>query len=234
MMKTVAIIVAAGSGKRMGLPISKQYLCIRGVPVLAHTLNVFHKSPDIDDIFLVVPSHDIGFVRDSIVQKYGLSKVTRILAGGKERQDSVKNALDVVDSEYDIVVIHDGVRPFVTQQLIHAVVTEMCVHSAVTVGMPVKETVKVVDGQGWVKSTLNRDEIWITQTPQAFKRDIVKAAYAKAYENRFYATDDAALVERIGVAVKMVEGSGYNIKITTKEDLAVAEKLIQECAQNSV
>ncbi len=227
-MRTVAIIPAAGSGKRMPGSISKQYLPLNGIPILARTLMVFQCSPMIHDVLLVVPSDEIEFATRTIIEKYGISKVSQVLPGGKERQDSVKKGLDAVGDNYDIVLIHDGVRPFISEELIRLAVIEACQGEAVTTGVPVKDTVKVVDQDGWILETPNRSRLWLTQTPQAFKREVIKKAYRSAYDDHFYGTDDAVLVERIGVRVKMLPGSHENIKITTKDDLLFAESFMND------
>jgi 2-C-methyl-D-erythritol 4-phosphate cytidylyltransferase len=224
-MKTVAIIPAAGSSKRMQNNISKQYLLLDGIPVLAHTLTIFQRSPQIDEIFLIVPKRDIEFALNGIAERYGISKVSKILAGGKERQDSVRNGIDALESDHDIVVIHDGVRPFISEELVHSVILEASRVRAVTVGVPVKDTVKSIDRHGIVVETLNRNHLWLTQTPQAFEREIIREAYKAAYRDNFYGTDDASLVERMGVRVTMIRGSYDNIKITTKDDVVLAEIL---------
>ncbi len=224
-MKTVAIIPAAGSSKRMQNDISKQYLLLDGIPVLAHTLGIFQKSPEIDEIFLIVPKRDIKFALNGIAERYGISKVSKILAGGKERQDSVRNGIDALGSDHDIVVIHDGVRPFISEELVHSAILEASRVRAVTVGVPVKDTVKSIDRHGIVVETLNRNNLWLTQTPQAFEREIIREAYEAAYRDNFYGTDDASLVERMGVKVTMIRGSYDNIKITTKDDVMLAEIL---------
>ncbi len=226
-MKTVAIIPAGGSGKRMQENQSKQYLLLDGVPVLVHTLRIFQGSPKIDEIFLIVPEDDIEFARQLIVEKYGISKVSRILAGGRERQDSVRNGINALASNHDIVVIHDGVRPFISEELVNSAIVEASKEGAVTVGVPVKDTVKSVDDHAWIRETLNRSTLWLTQTPQVFKRDIITKAYEVAYKDNYYGTDDASLVERLGIDVKMIRGSYHNIKITTKDDIVLAESLIK-------
>jgi 2-C-methyl-D-erythritol 4-phosphate cytidylyltransferase len=230
-MKTVAIIPAGGSGKRMQEKLSKQYLLLDGMPVLVHTLKKFQESLKIDEIFLIVPGDDIVFAREYIVEKYGISKVSRILAGGKERQDSVRNGINVLGRDHDIVVIHDAVRPFISEELLLFVILEASKEKAVTVGVPVKDTVKSIDGRGWITETLNRDNLWLTQTPQAFQRDVIIMAYEEAYKDNYYGTDDASLVERTGITVKMIRGSYDNIKITTKDDIILAEVLIKSSSQ---
>lgn len=226
-MKTAAIIPAGGTGKRMPGRLSKQYLLLDGIPVLAHTLRIFQCSPIVHDIFLVVPQGDIQFVIQTIVKKYEISKVRQVLPGGKERQDSVNNGLGAAGDEHDIVIIHDGVRPFISEDLINLAVIEASRGEAVTIGVPVKDTVKMVNPDGWVIETTSRDCLWLTQTPQVFKREIIKKAYRMAYNDHYYGTDDASLVERIGGHVKMIPGSHDNIKITTKDDLLLAEGLIK-------
>jgi 2-C-methyl-D-erythritol 4-phosphate cytidylyltransferase len=227
-MKTVAIIPAGGSGKRMQGRLSKQYLPLDGKPILVHTLRVFQRSPDIDEIILVVLEEDIQKVRQMIVESRRISKVRHVLAGGEQRQDSVRNGLAVIGNDVEIVLIHDAVRPFVSEDLIHAVVREAEIHGAVTAGMPVKDTIKRVDRNGTVLETLDRQVLWMTQTPQAFKRYLIQEAYRKADADRFYGTDDASLVERMGFQVKMIAASYANFKITTPEDLLMAEFLIKK------
>jgi 2-C-methyl-D-erythritol 4-phosphate cytidylyltransferase len=227
-MKAIAVIPAGGTGKRMQSYSSKQYLPLNGIPILVHTLNVFQNSPVIHEVFLVVPDSDIEFSTREIVHQYGLTKVTKVLSGGQERQDSVKQGIDALGDGCDVVVIHDGVRPFVSGDVLKLVVSEAFNQAAVTMGVPVKETVKTVDQEGWVSQTLDRKSLWLTQTPQAFKREIIQEAYRSAYSDCFYGTDDASLVERIGVRVKMLPGSYDNIKITTKDDLLFAERILRD------
>ncbi len=204
--------------------VSKQYLLLAGVPILVHTLKVFQESPLIDEIVLVVPQTDLAKAGE-IVSGYGLSKVARVVAGGKERQDSVENGLQAVDDGYDIVVIHDAVRPFITGELIRLAVEGAIEHAAIAIGVPAKDTIKRVDHGETVCETLSRDCLWHVQTPQAFQRHLIKRAYEKARADHFIGTDDAVLVERLGVKVKMIRGSYDNIKITTQDDLRIAEAL---------
>jgi 2-C-methyl-D-erythritol 4-phosphate cytidylyltransferase len=227
-MKTIAVIPAGGTGTRMHGNSSKQYLLLDGIPILVHTLKVFQYSPVIHEVFLIVPSSDIDFATREIVHNYGLSKVSNVLPGGRERQDSVRQGIDALGEGCDVVVIHDGVRPFVSGDVLDLVVSEAFNQAAVTMGVPVKETVKTVDQEGWVSQTLDRTRLWLTQTPQAFQREIIQEAYRSAYNDSFYGTDDASLVERIGVPVKMLPGSYDNIKITTRDDLLFAERVIRD------
>jgi 2-C-methyl-D-erythritol 4-phosphate cytidylyltransferase len=226
-MKTLAIIPAGGAGRRIGGDVPKQFLPLAGIPMLVHTLRAFQRSPLIDEIFLVVPEADIPVVSRDIVDKYGLSKVTSVLAGGAERQDSVGNALLQVREDHGIVLVHDGVRPFVTGEIIRRAVAAAGEHGAAAVGLPVRDTVKAVSAAGVVVKTVDREGLWLTQTPQAFHRQLICAAYEKAARDRFSGTDDCSLVERMGVSVGMVPGDHDNIKITTPEDLALGAIIIR-------
>jgi len=226
-MKNIAIIPAGGSGKRINSRLRKQYLPVGGIPLLVHTIGVFQRSPLIHGILLVVPEEDIRRVRSRIVEPHGFSKVAQILGGGSERQDSVKNGLDAVGDDCHIVLIHDGVRPFITGRLIRLMIREAAVYGAATAGVPVKETVKRVDREGCILETLDRQALWLAQTPQAFRRSVIQEAHRRACQDRFYGTDDASLVERTGHPVRMVPATYENIKITTREDLLLAEFLIR-------
>lgn len=227
-MRTVAIIAAGGSGKRLGSDISKQYLFLHRLPVLVHTLHVFQQSDAVEEIILVVPKDDLMFVRDQMVEKYGVTKVSSIVSGGQERQDSVSHALEAVAAPCDVVIVHDGVRPFVTTAMIAQVIKAALEEGAASIGVPVKDTIKETTDEKVVQATLPREHLWQTQTPQAFQYELLCRAYARAKDEGFYGTDDASLVERMGVPVRMVDGSYENIKITTPEDLKMAEALINE------
>ena len=225
-MGTVAIIPAAGAGKRMGLSTAKQFLMVDGQPILARTLRIFENSPIIDEIVLVVPEAAIGAVRE-MVGAVGAKKVAKIVPGGPRRQDSVQRGLEAADCVHDLVVIHDGVRPFLAPGLLADVVAAGDGYGAATLGIAVKDTVKEADGDGWIVRTLDRSRLWMTQTPQVFRRELLERAFAAAMEEGFTGTDDAVLVERIGVPVKIVSGSADNIKITTPEDLRFAEAFLR-------
>ena len=224
-MKTVVIIPAGGTGRRMGGEIPKQYLSLAGIPILAHTLEAFQSSPLVDEILLVVPGGDVAEVRRDVVERYEFSRISLVIAGGKERQDSVRNALVYVRDEHEIILVHDGVRPFVTGALIERAVAGAKAFGAVTVGVPVLDTVKAVDAAGRVVKTVLREGLWLTQTPQAFRREVILAAYDRAAADGFYGTDDASLVERMGIPVRMIPGDADNIKVTTPEDLARGERI---------
>ena len=227
-MKTIAIIPAGGAGKRLKSHVAKQYLLLNRLPVLLHTLKVFQKSKVIDNIILAVPQDDLVSIRHELIDKYRLTKVTIIVAGGKERQDSVRNSLLAINDKCDIVVIHDGVRPFVTQDLIKQIVAAAKTGGAAVAGVKAKDTIKETKKDNMIAATIPRQNLWLTQTPQAFKFELLKEAYKSAYDEKFYGTDDASLVERIGEKVKMIEGSYENIKITTSEDLIIAEALMKK------
>ena len=227
-MKTVAIIPAGGSGRRLNAGIAKQYLKLNELPVLVHSLKVFDEAAVINEIILVVPGPDIKFVREELIIKNDLQKVTRIVAGGGERQDSVRNGLAAIDGKCDIVLVHDGVRPFVTPEMISRVVEAAGEFQAAVIGVPAKDTIKEAGDNDLVLKTVPRRNLWMTQTPQAFQFAVLEKAYEAAYRENYYGTDDASLVERIGVRVKMIAGSYENIKITTPEDLVIAEALLEE------
>jgi 2-C-methyl-D-erythritol 4-phosphate cytidylyltransferase/2-C-methyl-D-erythritol 2,4-cyclodiphosphate synthase len=227
-MKTVAVIPAGGSGKRLKSHIAKQYLLLDAVPVLVHALRAFQNSQDIDEIIMALPAEDIVHIRQELVEKYGLTKVVNAVAGGLERQDSVKNCLDAIKGECGIVVIHDAVRPFVTEELINKVIEAARVTGAAVAGVKTKDTIKDVKENDIIGGTVPRERLWLAQTPQAFKYELLKEAYKSAYNDKFYGTDDASLVERMGKEVKMVEGFYENIKITTNEDMQTADALMKK------
>jgi len=223
-VKTVAIITAAGYGKRMGQP--KQFLEINGKPILEWTLSVFNATKMVDEVILVV--HQEGLERARQLQ---FPKLKQVVPGGKERQDSVYNGLKALPEDTEIVVIHDGARPFVTEQEIRRAVEEAEESGAVVVGVPVKDTIKQVSSkQLAVSSTPDRKQLWAAQTPQVFKKEIILRAFKEGY-NKHQVTDDAMLVEKLGIPVKMVMGSYRNIKITTPDDLRIAEELLKEDKQ---
>jgi 2-C-methyl-D-erythritol 4-phosphate cytidylyltransferase len=226
--KVVAIIPAGGSGRRMQSSNPKQYLLISGKPVIAQTLLKFQQAPLVDDILLVVPENDLFSVRENIVNPYYLSKIRNVIAGGRERQDSVRNGLIHVRDDHDLVVIHDGVRPFVTENMLDRLVDAALQYGAAVAGVPAKDTVKEVNQDGNVSRTLKRETIWLAQTPQVFRRQIILEAYARAADDDYRGTDDASLVEHLGVPVKMIFGGYNNIKITTPEDLVLAEAFLKD------
>ena len=227
-MKTTAIVLAAGSGKRMNTKVHKQYLLLKGKPVLYYSLKAFEDS-QVDDIILVVGPGEIEYCRKDIVEKYGIKKVSAIVEGGKERYHSVYEGLKQAE-ETDYVLIHDGARPFVSQPIIERTITAVREYQACVVGMPVKDTIKMVDDDTYAKETPNRSTVWMVQTPQAFSYPLVFDAYTRMLADEDTAiTDDAMVVERMtSCKVKLIEGSYQNIKITTPEDLDIAEVYLEK------
>lgn len=226
-MKTVAVIPAGGAGKRLKSHIAKQYLMLDHLPVMVHTLKVFQDSPEIDEIILALPPEDLVHIRQELAEKYNLTKLAHAIAGGNERQDSVKNCLDIISDECGMVVIHDAVRPFVTEELIFHVINAAKETGAAIVGVKAKDTIKEVNTDHVIGSTIPRNNLWLAQTPQAFDFKLLKEAYSLARKENYYGTDDASLVERMGKEVIMVESSYDNIKITTHEDMLMANAIIK-------
>lgn len=227
-MRAVALIPAAGMGKRMGAGMNKQYLLLDGRPILAHTLAVFQQAPFIDDIYVVIPEAEIPFCREQVVDKYGFTKVRDVIAGGSERQYSVLNGIRALANcdERDIVIIHDGVRPFIPAPVIEHSIHVAGSHDGALVAVPAKDTVKTVEA-GVVTGTPPRENIWLAQTPQTFRYGIISAAHEIAAAEGFLGTDDASLVERMGRQVQVVTGDYRNIKITTPEDMLLAETFLK-------
>ncbi|PIY83511.1 MAG: 2-C-methyl-D-erythritol 4-phosphate cytidylyltransferase [Candidatus Omnitrophica bacterium CG_4_10_14_0_2_um_filter_44_9] len=220
--KITAIVPAAGLGVRMNLGQAKPLVEIRSKPVIIYTLEVLQAHPLIDKIILVFNKE--GFQKAcQFVKKYRISKVARVIAGGATRKESVRNGLEAIDPKTKIVVIHDGVRPFVDEGSISRVIEEAFVSGAAVLGVPVKSTIKKVNTGYVVEETLKRERLWEIQTPQAFDRELIQKAYLRA--SSYSAPDDAALVELMGKKVRVVRGSYFNIKITTQEDLVFAEAI---------
>lgn len=224
---TSAIIVAAGKGRRMGTQISKQFIKLGEKEILAHTVDRFEKFSAIEEIILVTGKDSIDDVC-AMVTEYHWEKVKAVVIGGKERQDSVKCGLDAISNKAEIVFIHDGVRPFVTEQMIQASMEGVVDFGGCVVGMPVKDTIKVCDKNAVVIQTPDRSGLWQIQTPQTFRRDLIDQAYKKATNEGFEGTDDASVAEFYGIKIKVIEGSYQNIKITTKEDLLLAACFLEE------
>lgn len=221
-----AIVLAAGRGSRMNAGMNKQFMPILGKPLLAHTLEIFQSCSLVDSIILVAGRGELELCRKLIVEAHGFSKVDKLIEGGSERQESVYNGLLALEEDCGIVLIHDGARPIITGNLIERCIEGAKEYGAVSAGMPAKETVKILDGKGYVKYTPQRELVWITQTPQAFRRDLIKKAHENAIAEGISGTDDASLVEILGDKVKMLESSYENIKVTTPEDIIVAETLM--------
>ena len=225
--KYAAIVLAAGSGKRMNSKVHKQYLIIQDRPVLHYSLKAFEDSA-VDEIVLVVGKGEEEFCKEEIVDKYGISKVKAIVEGGKERYHSVFEGLKQT-RDADYVLIHDGARPFVNQDIIRRCMQEVQKYQACVVGMPVKDTIKIADEEGYAKQTPDRKNVWMIQTPQTFSYALIYEAYEEMLKTEDTAiTDDAMVLERIkGKKSKLIEGSYRNIKITTPEDLLIADVYLQ-------
>ena len=224
-----AIVLAAGKGTRMNSKVQKQYLEISGKPVLYYSLAAFEASPLIKEIILVVGEEQLEYCRQEVVEKYGFKKISKLVPGGHERYASVHNglvALEASDAKY--VFIHDGARPFVNEAIIERAYRSVEEHKACVVGVPSKDTIKVVDDNGVVVETPERKYLWQVQTPQVFEYQMIREAYAELMEMEdIRVTDDAMVLETVkGIPVHMVEGSYENIKITTPEDLVVAEAFL--------
>jgi 2-C-methyl-D-erythritol 4-phosphate cytidylyltransferase len=226
--KIFALIPAAGMGKRMGAGSNKQYLQLDGVPILAHTLRVFQDAPFIETIYLVTPEQEIPFCQSEVVERYGFSKVRAIIPGGAERQHSVLNGLNAMEGveQDDLVLIHDGVRPFVAIDAIERAAAAAHEFGGAVVAVPVKDTVKVAR-DGIIIETPPREQLWLAQTPQAFRFGLIREAHASAAAAGFLGTDDASLMERQGLQLRIVMGDYRNIKITTPEDMALAEAFLK-------
>lgn len=220
------VIVAAGTGSRMNMGINKQFIKLEGKEIIAYTIEKFYSNSNIEDIVVVVKEDESEFFKKDILDKYNFKNI-KIAYGGKERQDSVYNGLKLLDEKCDVVLIHDGARPFVSHKIIDKSIEEAKEHKAIVVGVPVKDTIKVIDNDKNIVDTPNRSVLWAVQTPQTFDYNILIDAYKYAFKNEFYGTDDAMLVERIGYKVKMLEGSYNNIKITTQEDLNVGSQILR-------
>jgi len=209
----------------MGAGIPKQFLSLGGIPLLVHALRVFESVPIISEIILVVPEDDCQHCRDDIVPTYGFQKISQVIAGGRRRQDSVWKGVCATNPGTDIVVIHDGVRPFITPRMITHVVEAAQLHGAAIAAIPMRDTVKRVLSDGVIQNTLSRENLWLAQTPQAFLRELLLRAHQQGEQDGIDATDDAFLVERLGLPVAVVQGSSDNIKVTRPEDLHMGQAI---------
>jgi len=237
-LKTTAVILAAGQGKRMQSTVHKQYLLLKDKPVLYYSLKAFEDSM-IDDIVLVVGPEDKEFCQKEIVEKYDFKKIRVIITGGKERYHSVANGIQAINWKCDYVFIHDGARPLVNHEIIERAYYEVIRSRACVVGMPVKDTIKIADLKGFVADTPARSLVWQIQTPQVFEKKLIIDAYAKLIDQEknilaqgILVTDDAMVVEYFTeTPIKLVQGSYENIKITTPDDLKIAEILLDKNAE---
>ena len=230
-----AIILAAGSGHRMKSPVAKQYLDLGGIPVLARTLMAFDNHPAVENIFLVVAQKELEFCRKTILSSLLWEKNIMIVAGGKQRQDSVYEGLKAAErfmTDREIIVIHDGARPLVSGETITACIDGAEKSGACIPCLPASDTLKQVDSGGFVTATVSRTNIWIAQTPQAFSFKLLKQGFENAIEKGLAVTDDAAVIEDCGGSVQVISGSRKNIKITTPEDLDMARALLQVAGES--
>lgn len=224
--KIAVIIAAAGSGSRMAGSRPKQYLPLVGIPILVRAIQAFSSHPLVDEICIVARKEDCSFCREQMVQPFALTKVDRIVAGGRERQDSVRNGLAGISADVEYVLIHDGARPLIDEETITRVIERVVEAGAAAVGVPVKDTIKIVKDQT-LTETPDRRQLYAIQTPQAFRKDLLLRAIGQAEQDGFVGTDETVLLERLNIPVALVEGSYRNLKITTTEDLIMAESLLQ-------
>lgn len=225
-IRASAVIAAAGQGKRFGDGPPKQFLPLRGKPVLAYSVETFSKSDLIGEIIIVVPDDWARTVKTDIVDRLSIPKVTKIIPGGPERQDSVLIGLSSLSGTPDVVAVHDGARPFVSLGLLEEVIREASACGGALAALPSNDTIKKSSPDMYADSTVPRESLWFAQTPQAFRYDVLKNAFSKALEDGFTGTDESQLVERTGVRVKIVKGSPFNIKITSPEDLRLGELIL--------
>lgn len=227
--KNVAVVLAAGKGKRMNSAVQKQYLLIKGLPVLYYSLKQFQDCPFIDEIVLVTGKEEIAYCRAEIVERYGFTKVRKIVAGGAERYHSVYEGLKAAGL-CTYVYIHDGARPFLTQDILERAKEGVHQCKACVVGMPVKDTIKISDADGFADYTPPRNLVWQVQTPQVFAYEMIMKAYTELIKREdCTVTDDAMVLETVtGQKARLVTGSYENIKITTPEDLVIAEIFVQK------
>ncbi len=235
-IRTAAIVLAAGQGKRMKSKVQKQFLLLEGRPVIWYALHAFEES-SVNDVILVTGAGEIAYCQKEIVEKYGFSKVSAIVAGGKERYHSVYEGLKALGerlsySDEDCVLIHDGARPFVDEPMIERIVSDIYKYGAAVAGMPSKDTVKLADADGFASVTPDRAKVWMIQTPQGFTYSLIRAAYDKMMSREKYqqgVTDDAMVVETMTEhKVRLTEGSYRNIKVTTPEDMEIAAAFLKK------
>lgn len=229
-INAAVIITAGGAGKRFdgkeGNKLLKQFIPLSGKPILSYSIQSFESSELITEIIIVVPENQVEYTQAEIVDKFNFKKVLSVVSGGGERQDSVEKGIQSVTSNPDIIVVHDGVRPFATLEVIEEVIKEAWKTGGAIAAIPVTDTIKKSAPEQSIESTLPREKIWFAQTPQAFKCDIIKEALKKARQDGYLGTDEAELVERLGKEVKLVLGSKYNIKITTSDDIEIGERIL--------
>lgn len=233
MSKVVAMVLAAGKGSRMEAGINKQFLELNNKPILYYTLKVFQENNNIDEIVLVAAENEIKQCRAEVVDKYKLNKVKKIVIGGKERQQSVLNGLKEID-RCEIVLIHDGARPFITDEIINMGIEKCQKYGASACGVIPVDTIKVRGNDNFSKDTLKRGELFAIQTPQIFKYDLIKNCHERALQDHLLATDDTMIVEEYGHKVYLFDGAYTNIKITNKQDMFIAEQILKNIFTNLI
>jgi len=226
MIRNCVIILAAGQGRRMGESINKQYLKIKQHPILYYTLKSFSQNNCIDEIILVVAEGEADYCRKEIIEKYKLLKIKDIVIGGKERQDSVLNGLKAA-SNCEVVLIHDGARPFITQSIISDAIIYANLYGATACGVEPKDTIKVKDSLGFSVETPERETLFCVQTPQAFKYQLILDCHKRIHEEGIKVTDDTMVAEHYGNRVYLYKGSYDNIKVTTPEDLEIGRQILE-------
>jgi 2-C-methyl-D-erythritol 4-phosphate cytidylyltransferase len=226
-MKNIALIPAAGCGARMGSTIKKPYLQLNNRPVLYHSLAAFDRAPSIDRIIIAVTPGEEACCETDVVRKFAFKKKITVIAGGEVRQESVHCLLEQVPENTALVLIHDGARPLITVELIERALKETDQWQATVAAVPVKDTIQATDDAGFVRETLPREQLWSIQTPQTFALQLIREAHAKALRDGFIGTDEGSLVERMGKPVRIIMGAYDNIKVTTPEDLIIAEALLK-------
>jgi len=225
-MSICAVVPAGGTGTRMGGTVPKQFLELNGKPILYYTLKTLQDCGIISELILVVPEKEYDNACTDWLGKPEI--VTKVVVGGEKRQDSVYNGFCELSPQTEIVLVHDGVRPFLSHQMIQESVDAAREYGAAITAIPVNDTIKRVDDSGLVSQTVDREGLWRVQTPQVFRYELLQEAFKKANSEKFYGTDEGTLIEHLGKPVKVVEGSEQNIKITRPEDLRLSEIFISK------
>ena len=225
--KICTLIPAAGEGNRLKSAVKKPYVALAQKPILTHTIQRFEQNTAVDEIFVLVNEADFEMCRATVLAPYAFQKVQPLVAGGATRQQSVHNGVRALPADTDFVIVHDGVRPFVTDETIFACLDAAAEWGAAVAAVPVKETIKMANAEDFIVETPPRERLWTVQTPQVFRKSLLEKAHQIAEEKQLTATDDAALVEHLGHPVKLVNGSYANVKITTPEDLCIANVFLQ-------
>jgi 2-C-methyl-D-erythritol 4-phosphate cytidylyltransferase len=223
-----AIIVAGGNGRRFGGTTKKQFIEICGKPILYHSIDAFEKCKLVSEIVLVLPAENLEFYERTISKIKRFKKIQKTVKGGKKRQDSVYNGLKNVSDKADIVLVHDAARPLVNIKIINRVIDQSKKSGCAICAVRINDTVKQSSGDYLIEKTIPRDDLWLAQTPQGFKYDLIKSAFQNAYEKNLVGTDESSFVESLGIKPAIVEGPKYNIKITKPEDLKLAEFYLKE------